>query len=93
MRINYGRKYVLIGRNGLGKTTILNNIARKEIEGIPHHLQILHVEQETVANDNSPAPDSTSISRFIFFRTAACSGNNEVRVSKEGSLSIPIIII
>ncbi len=53
MRINYGRKYVLIGRNGLGKTTILNNIARKEIEGIPEHLQILHVEQETVANDNT----------------------------------------
>lgn len=53
MKINYGRKYVLIGRNGLGKTTILNNIARKEIEGIPKHLQILHVEQETVANDNT----------------------------------------
>lgn len=53
LKINYGRKYVLIGRNGLGKTTILNNIARKEIEGIPKHLQILHVEQETVANDNT----------------------------------------
>ncbi len=53
IKINYGRRYVLIGRNGLGKTTLLNNIARKEIEGIPDHLQILHVEQETVANNNS----------------------------------------
>jgi ATPase subunit of ABC transporter with duplicated ATPase domains len=53
IKINCGRRYVLIGRNGLGKTTILNNIARKEIEGIPKHLQILHVEQETVANENT----------------------------------------
>jgi ATP-binding cassette subfamily F protein 3 len=53
IKINYGRRYVLIGRNGLGKTTLLNNIARKEIEGIPEHLQILHVEQETVANNIS----------------------------------------
>ena len=52
-KINYGRRYVLIGRNGLGKTTILNAIATREIEGIPKHLQILHVEQETVANDNT----------------------------------------
>ncbi len=50
LRINYGRKYVLIGRNGIGKTTLLNHIARKELEGIPKHLQILHVQQEAVAN-------------------------------------------
>jgi ATP-binding cassette subfamily F protein 3 len=53
IKINYGRRYVLIGRNGLGKTTILNNIARKEIDGIPEHLTILHVEQEVVANENT----------------------------------------
>jgi ATP-binding cassette subfamily F protein 3 len=53
IRMNWGRRYVLIGRNGLGKTTLLNNIARKEIEGIPEHLQILHVEQETASNDNT----------------------------------------
>ena len=53
LKFNYGRRYVLIGRNGLGKTTLLNAIASREIEGIPSHLQILHVEQETVANDNT----------------------------------------
>ena len=52
LKINFGRRYVLIGRNGIGKTTLLNHIARKEIDGIPKHLQILHVEQEVVANDN-----------------------------------------
>lgn len=52
LKISFGRRYVLIGRNGIGKTTLLNYVARKEIEGIPKHLQILHVEQEVVANDN-----------------------------------------
>ena len=46
LKLSYGRKYGLIGRNGVGKTTLLNAIARKEIEGIPQHIHILHVEQE-----------------------------------------------
>lgn len=51
LKINFGRRYVLVGRNGIGKTTLLNYIARKEISGIPKHLQILHVQQEAVANE------------------------------------------
>ena len=51
LKINFGRRYVLIGRNGIGKTTLLNYITKKELDGIPKHLQILHVEQEVVAND------------------------------------------
>ena len=34
------------------KTTLLNHIARKEIDGIPKHIQIVHVEQEVIINDN-----------------------------------------
>ena len=52
LKISYGRRYVLIGRNGVGKTTLLNHIARKEIDGIPKHIQIVHVEQEVIINDN-----------------------------------------
>ena len=52
LKITYGRRYVLIGRNGVGKTTLLNHIARKEIDGIPKHIQIVHVEQEVIINDN-----------------------------------------
>ena len=52
LKISFGRRYVLIGRNGVGKTTLLNHIARKEIDGIPKHIQIVHVEQEVVINDN-----------------------------------------
>ena len=52
LKISFGRRYVLIGRNGVGKTTLLNHIARKEIDGIPKHIQIVHVEQEVIINDN-----------------------------------------
>ena len=53
LKIAYGRRYVLVGRNGIGKTTLLNHITRKEIDGIPKHLQILHVEQEVVSSDRT----------------------------------------
>lgn len=53
LKINFGRRYVLVGRNGIGKTTLLNHIARKEIDGIPKHLQILHVEQEVVSSEKT----------------------------------------
>lgn len=46
LKLAYGRKYGLLGRNGIGKTTLLNHIARKDIEGFPQHLHVLHVEQE-----------------------------------------------
>ena len=52
LKIAFGRRYVLIGRNGVGKTTLLNHIARKEIDGMPKHIQIVHVEQEVIINDN-----------------------------------------
>ena len=52
LKINFGRRYVLIGRNGIGKTTLLNHIVRKEIEGIPKQIQIVHVEQEAIMSDN-----------------------------------------
>lgn len=53
LKISYGRRYVFIGRNGIGKTTLLNHIVRKEIDGIPKHLQILHVEQEVASSDRT----------------------------------------
>eukprot|EP00818_Percolomonas_sp_WS_P003511 CAMPEP_0117444928 /NCGR_PEP_ID=MMETSP0759-20121206/5517_1 /TAXON_ID=63605 /ORGANISM="Percolomonas cosmopolitus, Strain WS" /LENGTH=841 /DNA_ID=CAMNT_0005237057 /DNA_START=130 /DNA_END=2655 /DNA_ORIENTATION=- len=48
-----GGKYGLIGRNGIGKTTLLRNIFERDLEGIPVYLQILHVEQEMEASDKS----------------------------------------
>jgi len=52
-RCIYGHKYGLVGRNGIGKTCLLNAIARKEFDKFPKHLQILLVEQEIIGNDTS----------------------------------------
>ena len=44
LTLSYGRRYGLLGRNGVGKTTLLKTIARREL-CLPSHLSILHVEQ------------------------------------------------
>lgn len=44
--LNMGRRYGLIGSNGVGKTTLLKAISHYEINSIPTHLRIIHVEQE-----------------------------------------------
>merc|ERR1711991_901731 len=46
LKINSGRKYALIGKNGYGKTTLLNNMASYNIEGFPTHVRMVHVHQE-----------------------------------------------
>lgn len=47
-----GRRYGLVGRNGLGKTTLLRMIADKQLQ-IPSHISILHVEQEVTGDDTT----------------------------------------
>jgi ABC-type transport system involved in cytochrome bd biosynthesis fused ATPase/permease subunit len=41
LKFTRGRKYGLIGRNGTGKTTLINAICRKELEKMPQNLHIL----------------------------------------------------
>ena len=41
----FGRRYGLVGQNGIGKSTLLRALSRREI-AIPTHISILHVEQE-----------------------------------------------
>ncbi|CCW64022.1 unnamed protein product [Phytomonas sp. EM1] len=49
-----GHKYGLVGRNGSGKTTLLRALSEHELEGVSPFVQILHVEQEIVAGDETP---------------------------------------
>uniref|UniRef100_A0A7S2W2R7 ABC transporter domain-containing protein n=1 Tax=Mucochytrium quahogii TaxID=96639 RepID=A0A7S2W2R7_9STRA len=51
LKIVYGRRYGLIGKNGVGKTTLLKHISHRQIEGFPSHLSVVHVEQEVVADE------------------------------------------
>lgn len=51
LKLNMGRRYGLIGRNGYGKTTLLKHMARHDVYGsgaqkFPTNIRVLHVEQE-----------------------------------------------
>ncbi|ROT34889.1 ABC transporter [Sodiomyces alkalinus F11] len=49
----HGHRYGLVGHNGVGKSTLLRALARRELP-IPPHITILHVEQE-ITGDDTPA--------------------------------------
>ena len=44
LALNHGRKYGLVGRNGVGKTTLLRSLA-EGIIALPSFLHVVHVEQ------------------------------------------------
>lgn len=46
----YGHKYGLVGRNGIGKTTLLKMISSKQLI-IPSNITMLSVEQEVEGDD------------------------------------------
>lgn len=46
----FGRRYGLVGQNGIGKSTLLRALSRREL-AIPTHISILHVEQEVFRVD------------------------------------------
>ncbi|KAL1306704.1 hypothetical protein AAFC00_005373 [Neodothiora populina] len=53
LTLAYGRRYGLVGQNGIGKSTLLRALSKREVQ-IPTHISILHVEQE-IMGDDTPA--------------------------------------
>lgn len=53
LNIVYGRRYGLIGKNGIGKTTLLKHMATFNIEGFPRHHRVLHVKQEVKSSTDT----------------------------------------
>uniref|UniRef100_A0A0K0DC88 ABC transporter domain-containing protein n=1 Tax=Angiostrongylus cantonensis TaxID=6313 RepID=A0A0K0DC88_ANGCA len=53
LTVVYGRKYGLVGPNGMGKTTLLKHIGSRRLKGIPEHIDILYCEQEIAVDDTS----------------------------------------
>lgn len=58
LKLTRGRKYGLVGRNGIGKTCLINAISRGEIENFPEDIHSLQVEQET-------EPDEVSVLNHV----------------------------
>lgn len=52
LTLAYGRRYGLVGQNGIGKSTLLRALSRREV-AIPTHISILHVEQEVTGDETS----------------------------------------
>ncbi|WFD03345.1 hypothetical protein MOBT1_002034 [Malassezia obtusa] len=52
----YGRRYGLVGRNGVGKSTLLRHMALRDVP-IPTNVSLLYVEQEIVGDD-TPAVEA-----------------------------------
>ncbi|TRY79831.1 hypothetical protein TCAL_05806 [Tigriopus californicus] len=48
--LSFGRRYGMVGRNGMGKSTLLRMISSGQLV-IPSHISILHVEQEVTGDD------------------------------------------
>mmetsp|Transcript_5114 Transcript_5114/g.15072 ORF Transcript_5114/g.15072 Transcript_5114/m.15072 type:complete len:618 (-) Transcript_5114:35-1888(-) len=54
LRLAHGHKYGLIGRNGVGKSTLLRAMAERDGRvPVPRHIMMMHVEQE-IAGDDTP---------------------------------------
>jgi ATP-binding cassette subfamily F protein 3 len=52
LTLAYSRRYGLVGQNGIGKSTLLRALSRREV-AIPTHISILHVEQEITGDDTT----------------------------------------
>ncbi|CAI5451952.1 unnamed protein product [Caenorhabditis angaria] len=52
LTIVYGRRYGLVGPNGMGKTTLLKHIAARKL-AIPSHIDLLYCEQEIQVDSTS----------------------------------------
>lgn len=56
LTLSSGRRYGLIGRNGVGKSTLLKHVALRDVP-VPKHISMLYVEQEMVGDD-TPAVEA-----------------------------------
>uniref|UniRef100_A0A7S3EQX5 Probable ATP-dependent transporter ycf16 n=1 Tax=Rhodosorus marinus TaxID=101924 RepID=A0A7S3EQX5_9RHOD len=52
LQLSYGRKYGVVGRNGIGKSTLLKALARRELP-VSDSLDLLYVEQEIAGDERS----------------------------------------
>lgn len=58
MDIVRGHRYGLLGRNGVGKSTLLRQLAAHQIPGMPHNMRILIVSQQIQGSETKSTLDA-----------------------------------
>lgn len=53
LRLRHGRRYGLVGRNGVGKSTLLRHIASRRLPFFPKYLTTVLVQQEAHSSDDT----------------------------------------
>lgn len=78
LQLKAGVRYGLVGRNGVGKSSLLRVVGNRTLIGFPKNVSVLYVEQEVVGDDRSVIQavlDSDIITRRIYrcsYSVAAC---------------------
>ena len=52
LRLVRGRRYGIVGQNGVGKTTLLTRIDAGDIANFPTDIKVVFVRHEILANDD-----------------------------------------
>lgn len=73
LTLAYGHRYGLVGNNGVGKSTLLRALSRRELP-IPTHISILHVEQEVSypSHDKKPGTSANAEARLLEMTQLPC---------------------
>lgn len=53
LKLTYGHRYGLVGKNGIGKSTLLKSMAFGRISQFPTHLKVFLVEQESLGDERT----------------------------------------
>lgn len=53
LRLVRGKRYGIVGQNGVGKTTLLTRINEGNIAGFPQDICVVYVQHEILANDET----------------------------------------
>lgn len=86
MDIVRGHRYGLLGRNGVGKSTLLRHLAHRGIPGIPHSMRILLVHQQIEGRDDQSTLDALVAADFD--RTALLQEQDQVEKYLEDGIEL-----
>jgi ATPase subunit of ABC transporter with duplicated ATPase domains len=84
LRLLQGRRYGLIGRNGIGKSTLLRRIATGTLPGFPPHIRVSQVLQDLPQVED---PTLTPVQYLIKFDPDRCEV--EKRISEIEATECP----